>query len=118
MVDERDFVLSMSISVDQEKREFRGEMKSITVKGRSEKSCCVRAKIEYGSFLFRSLPKNGEIDIEVEAHIDPKGTVPGWIVYYVQKHWASDTIKGLRKVSQNINIPKESKFLSWEEPSP
>ena len=89
-------------------------MRSIKLAARPNKDCCVRARVEYGRFLFKSLTAENAIEIEVEAHIDPKGVVPGWIVYYVQKHWAADTILGLKKVASDKSIAKHPDFVSWE----
>ena len=114
-VQERDFVLDVKVEVGKENKTFKGHLKSIKLKNTPPKKCCVRALIKYCSFSFRQLPENKGVEMEVEAFVDPKGRVPGWIVYFVQKNWARNTIENLIKLAKDKNVPLHPDFKSWQE---
>ena len=55
----------------------------------------VRAELHGSNFVLRET-KDGRTWVEVDIFIDPKGTVPAFLVNILQRYWPYNTITGLR----------------------
>ena len=56
----------------------------------------VRAEISSGRYLLTPRGPR-KTHLVVEIHTDPKGALPAWLVNLVQKSWAPNTIRAIRK---------------------
>ncbi len=55
----------------------------------------VRAELHGSNFVLRET-KDGRTWVELDIFIDPKGTVPAFLVNILQRYWPYNTITGLR----------------------
>jgi len=62
---------------------------------KAPKTVGVRGELKHSSYVLT--PKGNKTHVEVTVHLDPKGSLPSWIVNLVQKSWPRKTLLGLRK---------------------
>lgn len=55
----------------------------------------VRGELKYSSYVLTRVGDKTLVDVSVS--LDPKGSLPGWIVNLVQKSWPMNTLKALRE---------------------
>jgi len=74
---------------------------------------CVRANSKKTVWSFRSLP-NGGTAIDLQAFVEPNGSLPPLLVNFIQKTWPSVTLSKLVSVSAKSNSKKKHhQFLQW-----
>ena len=89
----RDIVFKIKLS-RQDDESFLVTMKSVDDSlGPPTKG--VRAELHGSNFVLRET-KDGRTWVEVDIFIDPKGTVPAFLVNILQRYWPYNTITGLR----------------------
>lgn len=62
----------------------------------------IRAELFESRYVLKDLGESTEVEFTV--HVDPKGTVPKWLVNLFQKSYPRKTLEGLAKQSQKSDV--------------
>lgn len=100
---DRDLVLHNELYLDKEHKLLVIEAKS-TENLVPLKNDRVRAFMHEGLIALRPYDKS-KTWIEIYIHVDPKGSLPAWLVNHYQKNWPKDFIQALEKRSQTNSKP-------------
>ena len=93
---DRSFTLNNKLTFDKEKKHLVVSMHSIEHKKTPLKKRIVEAQMSYGIMSFKPLePK--QTYVELVALVDPKGSIPTWIVNFFQKKWPLKFFLALEK---------------------
>lgn len=113
IVSDRDFVNSVSMSVDTAARTVL--IRSVpVVDPAAPPNTAVRGLLD-ATYLLESLDGGKRTRLTVEIESDPKGWLPAWLVNFFQKDWARETIEGIRKQCAKPDLkppPAFARFLS------
>jgi hypothetical protein len=72
-----------------------------------EDRCCVRGVVHRNRVTMVAAQGGKATQIDAEAHVDPKGSIPGWIVNIVQKTFPHKSIRGLLKQVAKPDVSDE-----------
>jgi hypothetical protein len=75
----------------------------------------VRGDLLSSTFTLVALDHGRRTRVIAEAHADPKGAIPKWIVNYFQKSWAHATIMGLRSQVRKADVPDDPELETMLE---
>ncbi len=95
-VSDRDFVIRTEIKVDKQKKAVTFDIKSV-----EEPSCppnedkAVRGELVASTYQLQGL-EDGRTRVTVEIQVDPKGSLPKWLVNWAQKGWPRATLENIR----------------------
>ena len=93
--DHRDFVFSVRAKTIDNKGSVLIEIQSVKVPN-PPPSQGVRGELIKSLFLLEPIgPQLTKLTVEIFS--DPKGMLPAWVVYFVQKQWPHATIMGIRE---------------------
>jgi hypothetical protein len=118
LISDRDYVLRADGAIDEAKRVFTIEIKSVNHPKKGGDDCCVRATINRAFYKFTAMkPVNGVpyTKLEVEVNTDPKGLIPSWLVNMIQKEWPSKTLNNLVKYTQKANVEPLPQLVKWHD---
>lgn len=100
-VSDRDFVVESKLTVDREKRVATLEVRSVEEPSLPVDDCCVRGQMHRNHIVLTGSADGLTTDVDAEAHVDPKGSIPKWMVNAIQKTFPQKSLKGLlRQVSK------------------
>ncbi len=91
----RDMVVTNKLHYDPKTMELVVKSSSIEHKKYPPNDTYVRAQIKFANFRFK--PFNGKSKFYMEVHVDPKGSIPDWVINMVQKDMPMDFIQRLSK---------------------
>jgi len=107
-VKDRDFVIRTRITFDPATEIIASE--SASIPGfMPEQDNIIRATSHNSTVKLKAINPT-ETRIEVTARIDPKGSLPIFLVNYFQKRWAHSTLLSLRDALERLDIPKNNAF--------
>ena len=112
---DRDFVARVKISVDPKEQSVEAFFSS-TVDPDAPLTSAIRGEIIESRYRILSLDGGKRSHLIGQALVDPKGSVPKWIVNFFQKQWPVSTIRSLRKqvAKLDIVVPEfYQKLLPW-----
>ncbi|HZV01725.1 MAG TPA: START domain-containing protein [Planctomycetota bacterium] len=95
-VSDRDFVFRTEIKLDKKQKSVTFELKSV-----EEPSCppnedkAVRGELVASTYQLQAL-EDGRTRVTVEIQVDPKGSLPKWLVNWAQKGWPRATLENIR----------------------
>jgi hypothetical protein len=95
IVKDRDFVIRSDVEVDLPKSRILILSRSVTDAAAPETSA-VRGEMTLGRFLIEPGPIAGTARLTADMDVDPKGSVPHWIVNRFQKNWPVGMFYGLK----------------------
>jgi hypothetical protein len=49
--------------------------------------------------------------VDLDAHIDPKGLLPAWLINFIQKKWPLTFLQNLEQYSKSHTFQPEKEFL-------
>lgn len=98
----RDLVLSNKLFIDTERVALRVDVKSIERKDYPKRKKLVRAYLDAKMF-FREKSANQTL-VDLQILVDPKGSIPHWIVNIVQKSMPYDFLIGLVNYSKKVDM--------------
>jgi len=98
----RDFVYRIRTEPDAKNRQIVVTVKSVVDAREPKFPRKVRGEIYSGRFIIKPLDGGARTYIEAEAHADPKGAIPKWVVNIAQKSWPKKTLTRLMK---QVNKP-------------
>ena len=115
---DRDFVFRTSISTDATKKRVTFNYSSVTDPLAPEMDDYVRGTFRGGKFeLTMATRKNADgtvtkgTIVNAEVEVDPRGSVPKFIVNMVQKSWPHTTLTALRKQVAKPDIKEDPRVL-------
>lgn len=103
-VSDRDFVVESKLTVDREKRTAVIEVHSVEEPGLPPSDCCVRGQMHRNLIRLAGSPDGTKTEVDAEAHVDPKGSIPKWMVNVVQKTFPQKSLKGLLRQVKKPDI--------------
>ena len=115
VVDDRDFVYNIRGEVKDNGNTFRAHFNSGSVNRSRPDKCCVRGLLK-DAFIELKRHRYGRISMVLEAVIDPKGLVPQWVVYFVQKHWPFKSLRDLRKAARDKSVVIDPEIVRILQP--
>lgn len=101
-VTDRDLVLTNKLFLDEEEGYLIVETRSVEFPGAPLKKDRVRAVIEYGTMAFRPVDEKNTW-VELIILVDPKGSIPKWLVNIMQQKMPYDFLKSLEKRSNEFS---------------
>ncbi len=110
---DRDYVAERAVSVDPDEKIYRISYRSLSDPQWPLRDCCVRATI-HGTYWQYSALADGRTRIEVEVLTDPGGSVPRWLVNWVQKSWPYHSITRLTNRASQPDIIPVAELVSWQ----
>jgi len=116
VVKDRDFVMDIKVVPDHLKRTILVLMHSVGDPAAPETKY-VRGVIMESSFILRSIDAGGKVLMTAEVHVDPKGSIPSWLVNLLQKDWPHNTLYKLRKQCAKNDIKRFKDFdtIFWAD---
>ncbi len=100
-VDDRDFVFQVKVTTLDEAGRVLIEITSVDV-ANAPPTRGVRGQLTKSLFLLEPHSENST-KLTVEIFSDPKGALPAWMVYFVQRRWPYATITGIR---EQVQLPR------------
>jgi hypothetical protein len=99
---DRDMVLVNKLYFDKDRMSLRVDVKSISRKDYPKKRKLVRAELDVKMWI---RPKNTDTAlIDLQILVNPKGSIPHWVVNIVQQSMPYDFLQGLAKRARKIQI--------------
>jgi len=92
----RDLIVHNKLYLDHEEGYLVVGAHSIEHEDYPIKEDFVRARLSVGAIFLRPKSKD-KTEIKLIIHIDPKGSVPHWMINEIQKNWPLKYLKGLEK---------------------
>jgi hypothetical protein len=92
---DREFVTSVSLSVDTGKKQLSIRMHSVDDPA-APRTDYVRGELTDSSWTLTSIGDGSKTHVVAEIHCDPKGSIAAWIVNMFQNNWGYNTLKSLR----------------------
>lgn len=111
-VTDRDFVMAQTVIYNQDTKEFKLAFESVEMQDLPEKESCIRAIARNSYWYLRTNP-DGSTQVAVEAHTDPRGILPPWLINMIQKDWSYNTITGLLKYAETTQVSPDSIISGW-----
>lgn len=93
IVSDRDFVFEAKAYMRKDGA-ARLDIKSVT-HPKAPKTAGVRGHLKHSSYTLK--PKGRMTEVDVTVHMDPRGSIPNWLVNMIQKSWPKNTLTGLSK---------------------
>lgn len=90
----RDFVIRTDVEVDLQKQIFTVVSKSV-IDSEVPETSKVRSELVEGRFTIAPGPLPGTSQLTADMDVDPKGSIPNWIVNHFQKNWPMGMFRGL-----------------------
>lgn len=100
----RDFVYKGKITVNEDKSVLKVDLKSI-IDGRAPvRKGVVRGKLIFANYTVEKIMDN-KVKLTVTVLVDPKGSIPKWVVNLFQKSWPYKTLSRIREIAMNGEMP-------------
>jgi hypothetical protein len=112
-VSDRDFVFRADVKVDKAARTLY-----VLIKSTTDASCPVDEEMAVRGELLDSkytltLLDDGRTRVIVEIQVDPKGSVPKWVVNWAQKGWPRKTLEGIRGQCKKADVKELALVKEW-----
>lgn len=96
IIKDRDFVIQTSVEVSADRQTITVVSKSVESESVPETSM-VRGKLTEGKFVIEPGKVAGTSQLTADMDVDPRGSVPRWIVNHFQKNWPVGMFRGLKR---------------------
>ena len=93
---DRDFLSTVKLEADPQQQIVRFHYQSVVEAAVPPKKKYVRGDLMSTIFTLTKIDET-HTHVVAEIHCDPKGSVPTWVVNWVQADWPESTFRGLRK---------------------
>lgn len=115
-VADRDFILHGLRTMDNVKNEIRFELHSVEHPDYPESaSIGVRAQLFSSTFVLVPKEEGFKTEVTVEIQTDPKGSIPTWLVNFINKNWPKNTLSRLEIESKRSDIQHDKYVLETFE---
>lgn len=115
---DRDFVFKTRITTDPAKKKVIFSYHSVTDKAAPEYDAYVRGDFKSGKFELTVMERTNKdgtktrgTHVVAEVIVDPRGSVPTFIVNMVQKSWPHKTLTALRKQVAKPDIKEDKRVV-------
>lgn len=98
----RDLVLNNKLYIDRERVALRVDVNSIERKDYPKRKKLVRAHLNAKMF-FRPMDENTS-QVDLMIMVDPRGSIPHWVVNMVQKSMPYDFLKGIENYAKKVEM--------------
>ncbi len=112
-ISDRDFVFKADVKLDKKAKTLYVHIKSTT-----DPSCpvdedkAVRGELLDSKYTLVQL-EDGRTRVTVEIQVDPKGSVPKWVVNWAQKGWPRKSLEGIRGQCAKSDVPELALVKDW-----
>jgi hypothetical protein len=110
VIKDRDFVTRIKIKLLEESRSILITNQAAGPEVSAPSSHYIRGEIREARFLIEPGPTEGTTRLTAEMHVDPKGSVPKWIVNLFQRDWPKMTFQRLRNYAQRMKQEEPQEF--------
>lgn len=93
---DRDFVFKITTRLSDDRRQITFDLKSVAHEQKPVRPNIVRARL-LRSYLTLKALADDRTKLEIMMLADPAGALPVWLVNLTNRHWAPNTINGLRR---------------------
>ena len=107
-VSDRDVVFESKLTVDRAAHTAVIDVHSVTDPLAPPDACCVRAEVRDNHMEFKAVD-GGKTAVLAVAHMDPRGSLPAWLVNLVQKTFPRKSLDALLK---QVSRPEIADFFS------
>ena len=104
VIKDRDFVISTRAHFDSETHVMRIEFHSVADEDAPETGN-VRGRIVAGEYLLEPLAQDAKTRLTIQVYLDPRGSVPRWVVNHTQRSFPQRTISALRERCRREDVP-------------
>jgi hypothetical protein len=104
----RDFAIHVKLDVDGKRKSFVMHTQPV-VDPKIPATDAVRAEV-HSTYAFHATAGGRKTAVDVEIHVDPKGSVPKWIVNLFQRKWPRQTFDGIQKQVSKPDISTNPAF--------
>lgn len=112
-VSNRDFVFRADVKVDKATKTLTILIKSVADPAMPvDEDKAVRGELLDSSYTLTQLEDN-KTRIVVEIQVDPKGSVPKWVVNWAQKGWPRKTLDGIRTQCAKADVKELALVKEW-----
>jgi hypothetical protein len=110
VIKDRDFVTQIKIRLLEDTRSILITNQAAGNEAQAPRTNYVRGEIREARFLIEPGPREGTTKLTAEMHVDPKGTVPKWIVNLFQRDWPKSTFERLKAYAQRMRQEEPNEF--------
>lgn len=104
----RDFVIETKLVVYPKKKKIiRYQYSVVHPKAPKQQKGIVRAQLHYSRYIIRSMAGGKKTRMRAEGYGDPKGSIPSFIVNFIQRSWPMRSMKGIKKQLDTGKIPED-----------
>lgn len=100
---DRRLILHNELKLDRERKLLFILSKSVPFPGAPAPADTIEAYIGHANMGFRPVTKD-QTYVELTAFIDPKGSIPHWIINFYQKSWPIKFLRALEERSQTHRV--------------
>jgi hypothetical protein len=109
-VDERDFVIHARAELDVAGRAILLLFESVEDPQAQVRDCCVRGKLITSGYRLRELEGGAATEVDFWTHLDPRGSVPSWIVNAFTKAFPREMLQSIRDRAALPGIEEHAMF--------
>lgn len=103
-VRDRDFVMHAKADYDTRNNKLSFHLKSTTDPLAPPDEDKIRGEMHRGLFVLTPSQDRKKTHLVIEIHVDPKGSVPKWLVNLFQKHWPRKMIENIQKQATRSDV--------------
>lgn len=96
----RDFVYKGKITVNEDKTVLKVDLKSVIDAKAPVRKGIVRGELIFANYTVEKIMEN-KVKLTVTVLVDPKGSIPKWVVNLFQKLWPYKTLSRIREIAMN-----------------
>lgn len=101
---DRDFVVQTKLIPDRASKTLRIEVRSVEHPKAPETGKYVRGIIHRADFVLKATEQGKATEVKSESHVDPKGSIPSWIINLIQKSFPRKSVANLMKQAAKPDI--------------
>ncbi len=102
-VSNRDFVLHNLLSLDRENRFLMVRVKSTTFHSHPPFGDNVRGDVRFATLYLRPA-KDSSTDVRLLVNVDPRGSIPKWLVNWIQEQWPRNYLVSLEQEANRTTL--------------
>lgn len=106
----RDFVYKGKITVNDDKTVLKVDLKSVIDSKAPVRKGIVRGELIFANYTVEKIMEN-KVKLTVTVLVDPKGSIPKWVVNLFQKSWPYKTLSRIREIAMNGEMPAHPDIL-------
>lgn len=107
LIQDREVISHNVLTFDPKNRRARIDSASADLPDVPRRSGTVRARLEHSAMVFAAADEGRKTSVLVEALVDPRGSIPNWLINLIQKRFPVQTI---RKISAQARRPDVAEY--------